>query len=156
MLNRSAFVGGRITIVDSTIKTLVIGLLVMLNACAFTTTKPDDTDSVNYVDSTTTNILSNRNYSFFRDQATPELLKHFDTKQFERFHNEVRRAVGDTVKYTEAHGVTRFLSIPHDGVSEIAEYTTTVEFTHGIGTVYVTAVKLNGHWRLDGFSIHFD
>jgi hypothetical protein len=142
--------------VDSTIRVLAIGLLVTLSACTFTTTKPDDTDSVNYVNWTTTNILSNWNYSFFRDQATLELLKHFDTKQFVRFHNEVRRAVGDTVKYTEAHGVTRFLSIPHDGVSEIAEYTTTVEFTHGIGTVYATAVKLNGHWRLDGFYIHFD
>jgi hypothetical protein len=139
-----------------TSRLLAIALLVTLSACTFTTTKPDDAESVKYVNWVTSGLLSSWDYSFFRDQATPELLSQLDRKKFVRLHDEIRRALGETVKYTEAHGVTRFLSIPHEGVSEMAEYTSTAEFAHGIGTVYVTAVKLNGHWRLNGFYIHVE
>lgn len=134
----------------------IAGLIVTLGACAVSTDRRDDPDSESYVNWVSSNILASWDYGFYRDQATPDLLKQADTKKFAQLHDFVRRAFGDMTKYTEMHGVTRFLSSPRDGVSEIADYSSDVEFTRGPETVYVEAVMLNGHWRLSSFHIHSD
>lgn len=87
------------------------------------------------------------------DRGTPEL-KQTTTpadlvKQFERL-----RPLGKLTKYNGATGNTNSDFDSSTGTTITANYTATAEYQNGTATIYVVAVKRDGHWMING--IRFD
>ena len=127
---------------------------VILAGCAFWINKPNDPETLGYVDWVVSNLTSEPDAHFYEQQAAPELLAQFSGAQFTRMAGALTKNLGRFVAYHDATGTTRQYTSPQRGISEAGQYVATADYANGSTTIDVYVIKLNGKWKLSGYHVN--
>jgi len=128
--------------------------VVLLAACTFWANKPNDPETVAYVDWVSSDLIATDDPKFYADQAAPELLDKFSAAKFVKMSKLVKQTLGQFIEYHSATGTTRFYNRPVDGVTEAGQYQSSADFAHGTATIDVFVQKINGKWKLYAYYVN--
>jgi hypothetical protein len=134
--------------------TWLVSILLLLGGCLYSTTIPNDPESVTFVNSLTTQILASGGQTMYGREASPELLRHLSVGQLTSFATRLRATLGGPVGPNLTSGITQIIGGSDSKVTKIAQYTVVVTRQRGTATLTVDATKVDSAWQLTGLVIN--